>query len=185
MGLIWLLGHGRRTPTAQVTPVPTGTANRAAPPSGTFEQRTLPNRMNLNIPENGVEANLLAFIQNPNARVDNSTWFNFDRLLFDTGSASLRPASQEQINNIAAILTAYPNVHLEVAGFTDNVGNRGSNMDLARDRANAVVVALVNRGVPQDCLTAGAYGQQNPAASNATEGGRAQNRRVALRVTEK
>ena len=184
LGLIWLLGHGRRAPVAQVTPVPTGTANRAVP-SGTFAERTLPNRTNLNIPPNGVEANLLAFVQNPNARVDNSTWFNFDRLLFDTGSATLRPASQEQINNIAAILAAYPNVHLEVAGFTDNVGSGASNMELARDRANAVVVALVNRGVPQDCLTAGAYGAQRPAATNATEEGRAQNRRVALRVTQK
>ncbi len=185
LGLIWLLGHGRHRPTAPVAPTPAGTANRAVPPSGNFEQRTLPNRTNLNIPENGVEANLLAFVQNPNTQVDSSPWFNFDRLLFDSGSATLRPASQEQINNIAAIMAAYPNVHLEVAGFTDNMGGNGSNRELSRNRANAVVAALVDKGVSPDRLTVGAYGAQNPTASNATEEGRAQNRRVAMRVTQK
>jgi OmpA-OmpF porin, OOP family len=117
--------------------------------------------------------------------VDNSTWFGFDRLLFDTGSATLRPASQEQIDNIAAILTAYPNVHMEVAGYTDNVGGNGSNMALSRERANAVVAALVDRGVSPNCLTVTAFGPRHPAASNATEEGRAQNRRVAMLVTQK
>ena len=165
-----------------------GTASRMATPRtnlGNFVERTLPDRVTLNVPENGIESRLLALIQNPAAKPDATTWFNFDRLVFDTGSKTLGPESQEQLNNIAAILVAYPNVQLKVGGYTDNVGNAEQNLQLSRDRANAVVAELVSKGISPDRLTAEGYGEQYSEAGNSTEEGRAQNRRVAMRVTQK
>ena len=105
-------------------------------------------------------------------------------LWFDTGSTSLRPESQEQLDKIAADLTAYPDVRLKVGGYTDNVGSAERNLQLSQARANSVVAELVRKGVSPDRLTAEGYGQQNPIADNATAEGRAQNRRVSVSVTQ-
>ena len=184
LGLVWLLTHGRRSTTAQIGSIATGTASRVSS-LGDFIKQQLPNSVYLNIPEKGVEARLLSFIQNNGRTVSETTWFDFDRLVFDTGSATLRPASQEQLNNIAAILTAYPNVSMKVGGYTDNVGGADRNLQLSRDRANTVVSELVRRGISPGRLGAEGYGEQYPVADNSTEQGRAQNRRVSMRVTQK
>jgi outer membrane protein OmpA-like peptidoglycan-associated protein len=184
LGFFWLFTHGRR-PTAPIAPVASGTANRVATGLGDFVKLTLPGNVNLTIPEKGVETRLLAFIQNPDATPDRATWFDFDRLAFNTGSAQLRPESQEQLNNIAMILLAYPGVHMKVGGYTDNVGGTEHNLKLSQERASTVVAELVRRGVAPDRLTAEGYGEQYPMADNSTEQGRAQNRRVSMHVTQK
>jgi OOP family OmpA-OmpF porin len=187
LGLFWLFTHAHR-PTTQVSSMATGTANRVAmgiASLGDFVKRTLPNKVDLNIPENGVETRVLAFIQSPVATPDRTTWFDFDRLVFDTGSATLRPESQEQLDNIAAILLAYPKVHMKVGGYTDNVGGAERNLQLSQNRANSVIAALVRNGVSPDRLNAEGYGEQYPIADNSTEEGRAKNRRISMRVTEK
>jgi K(+)-stimulated pyrophosphate-energized sodium pump len=105
-------------------------------------------------------------------------------LRFDTGSSNLRPESQEQLNNIAADLTAYPDIRVKVGGYTDNVGSAERNLQLSQARANSVVAELVRKGISPDRLTAEGYGQQNPIADNSTAEGRAQNRRVSVNVTQ-
>jgi outer membrane protein OmpA-like peptidoglycan-associated protein len=187
LGFFWLLSHARR-PVSDINSMVTGTANRVAAEVsglGEFVNRRLPNNVNLNVPVNGVESRLLMFVQNPNAAPDQTTWFTFDRLVFDTGSANLRPESQEQLSNIAAILAAYPNVHLKIGGYTDNVGGGAANLELSQARANAVKSELVRRGISPDRLTAEGYGEQYPVADNSTPDGRARNRRVSMRVTQK
>ncbi len=182
LGLLWLFGHARRPSIQPVTSVATGVANRLANPANNLVC-TLP--ANVNIPEGGAEASLLAFVQNPDAKPLATTWFGFDQLVFETGSAKLKPESQTQLNNIAAILTNCPSVHLEIAGYTDNVGSAEPNLRLSRNRASSVVAQLVGKGVSPDRLTALGYGEEYPVADNAAEAGRAQNRRVAVRVTQK
>jgi outer membrane protein OmpA-like peptidoglycan-associated protein len=139
----------------------------------------------LNIPWNGVEARLLAFIQDPSKGVEPATWFDFDRLLFNTDSVTLRPESQEQLGNIAAILKAYPNVHIKIGGYTDNTGDPQSNLNLSQERANGVRAELVALGISPDRLEAQGYGEQFPVADNSTAEGRAKNRRVSMRVTQR
>ena len=150
-----------------------------------FVARTLPGNVTLNIPPNGIEARLLAFIQDPSKGVEPATWFDFDRLLFNTDSVTLRPESQEQLDNIAAILKAYPNVHIKIGGYTDNTGDSQSNLNLSQDRANGVMAELVALGISPDRLEAQGYGEQFPVADNSTAEGRAKNRRVSMRVTQK
>ena len=119
-----------------------------------FVDRTLPGNVNLHIPPNGIEARLLAFIQDPSKGVEPVTWFDFDRLLFNTDSATLRPESQEQLGNIAAILKAYPNVHIKIGGYTDNSGDAQRHLTLSQDRANGVMAELVRLGVAADRMEA-------------------------------
>lgn len=152
---------------------------------GAFGAKRLPDGVELNIPANGVENKLLAFIEDQSKVVDKTTWFNFDRLLYETGSAKLKPESREQLQNMAAILKAYPAVTLKIGGYTDNTGNAVANKALSQSRAESAVTELVRLGVDPARLEAEGYGQAYPVASNKTEEGRAQNRRTAVRVTKK
>jgi OmpA-OmpF porin, OOP family len=133
----------------------------------------------------GIESQLVGFIEDASKAVDKTTWFNFDNMLFDTGKSTIKAESQVQINNLVEILKAYPNVKLKVGGYTDNVGNAASNMKLSASRAAAVTAAIVAGGIDASRLEAEGYGVQHPVASNDTEEGRAQNRRIAARVTAK
>lgn len=153
---------------------------------GEFFSRKLACGVELNIPQNGIEANVVTFIEDAAKPIDKTTWFNFDRLTFQTGSANLDMAkSEEQLKNIAEILKCYPKVKIKVGGYTDNVGNPDSNMKLSQARAENVKAALVALGVAADRLEAEGYGEQHPVASNDTEEGRAQNRRISMRLTAK
>jgi outer membrane protein OmpA-like peptidoglycan-associated protein len=148
-------------------------------------KHTLPGGVELNAPPEGIEHRLVRFIDDRNAAVNDTTWFEFDRLTFETGSATLRPESRDQLQNVASILRAYPNVHVKIGGYTDNTGNAGTNIRLSQDRADAVRRELEVLGISPTRLVAEGYGAQHPVAENTTEEGRAKNRRIALRVTQK
>jgi OOP family OmpA-OmpF porin len=188
--LIWWLGRTPREVHAIAAHgVPTEPGVTAVTPLwpdlGAYFKKSLPSHAELSIPERGMEAKLLAFIEDESKAVDKETWFDFDRLLFDTGSATLRPESQEQLRNIAEILKAYPQVEVRVGGYTDNVGDPAFNMRLSQDRATNVMKELEGMGIADERLAAEGFGDKFPVADNATEQGRAQNRRISLRVTRK
>lgn len=147
--------------------------------------KKLPDGKEISIAENSVENKLIGFIEDKNKPVDKTTWFTFDRLYFEPGKSTLKPESQEQLNNIAAILVAYPVVNLKLGGYTDSTGNADVNKKISNERANAAKNELVKLGIDQKRLEAEGYGPEHPVASNATAEGRAQNRRIDIRVTEK
>ncbi|MDD3651425.1 OmpA family protein [Immundisolibacter sp.] len=84
-----------------------------------------------------------------------------------------------------AIVKAHPNASFEIAGHTDAIGSEQYNLRLSQRRAEAVRDYLVQKGADPSRMTAVGYGESQPVADNATAAGRAQNRRVELRVTEK
>ena len=133
----------------------------------------------------GIEKKLIAFIEDPNKPADKTTWFSFDRLEFETGSATLKPSSAEQLKNVAEILKAYPVVTLKIGGYTDNVGNPASNLKLSQQRAESTIRELVSLGVEAGRQEAEGYGEQHPVGDNTTAEGRQMNRRIDLRVTNK
>jgi len=157
----------------------------AAANLGDFFNTKLPNGVELNIPQNGIENRLIEFLNDTTRPVDDTTWFDFDRLHFGTGKATLQSSSEEQLKNIAEILKAYPNVHVKIGGYTDNTGDAAANQKLSQDRADNVMQSLGGLGVAASRMAAEGYGEQHPVADNGTEEGRQQNRRIALRVTQK
>jgi outer membrane protein OmpA-like peptidoglycan-associated protein len=139
----------------------------------------------LNLPARGVEGRLLALIEDRGLKPNKTTWFDFDRLLFATGSATLEPQSEEQLHNIAAILKAYSSVHLKIGGYTDTVGSAAANLKLSQDRATNVMHELVNLGISSGRLSAQGYGDEHAVGDNSTDAGRALNRRISMLVTQK
>lgn len=104
-------------------------------------------------------------------------------IYFDTASAALKPESGAALQEIAKLLKGDPNLRVFVVGHTDTVGNVDSNVKLSRDRADAVIQALVStHGIASARLRPFGNGPFSPVASNANETGRAMNRRVELVV---
>jgi OmpA-OmpF porin, OOP family len=177
-GAFWMLNHGRRV----VNQAANVAARSTVPNLGDFVQQTLPNGATLSVPRFGVESRFLDFMQNGSAPVDHA-WIDFDRLSFDPNSAALRPASTEQIANIAKIMKAYPTTRVMIGGFTDDTGDATVDMQLSQARANSVKQELIKMGVDANRLEAQGYGATAPIADNSTQAGRFKNRRIALRLT--
>lgn len=104
----------------------------------------------------------------------------FNNLTFDTGSAKINDATAVEVDNIAAILKAYPNVKINVYGYTDNTGDATKNKTLSEARAMAVQARLIGQGIAMDRVATAGYGSENPVASNDTEEGRTKNRRIEV-----
>ncbi len=138
----------------------------------------------LTVGEYSTENRLVTFI-NGNAPIDKTTWFSLDRLYFDTSKSTLKAESKRQLENLAEILKAYPNVNLKIGGYTDSTGDNNFNMKLSQERANVAMAELVKLGIDKKRLEAEGYGSQHPVATNDTPEGRAQNRRIDVRVTQK
>jgi OmpA-OmpF porin, OOP family len=179
-------GGAIATDTAVRAPAPAMAAvdSSASAVSGMIHE-TIPGGIEMTVAPNGIEARMIQFIKDSSARVNDTTWFNFDRLLFETGSATLKPESQAQLKTVAQILQAYPNVKARIGGYTDNSGDAAANMKLSESRAQNVRAELEKLGVASDRLDAKGYGDEHPVGDNSTADGRAANRRIALRVTAK
>ena len=105
-------------------------------------------------------------------------------IYFHTDSAELKSESIAVLNATAETLRANPGVGVEIAGHTDSQGDAGYNQGLSERRAQSVRDYLVSQGVDGSRLSSAGYGETQPVADNSTSEGRAQNRRVELRVTQ-
>jgi len=108
---------------------------------------------------------------------------NMSDVLFDFNKASLKPGARERLARVAGILLAYPDLHLQIEGHTDNIGSDSYNMQLSDRRAETVRDYLVNQGVPAANVASRGLGKSDPVASNDTAAGRQMNRRVELVVS--
>jgi outer membrane protein OmpA-like peptidoglycan-associated protein len=104
-------------------------------------------------------------------------------VLFDTGKYTLKAGARERLAKVAGILLAYPNLHVQVEGHTDNVGGVDFNQQLSQERADSVRSFLTSQGVRPENIDARGFGMTQPVASNTTSAGRQLNRRVDLVVT--
>ncbi len=101
---------------------------------------------------------------------------------FDFDKSVVKPNSYGDVKNLADFMAQYPATNVEVAGHTDSVGPDAYNQKLSQRRADAVKQVLVKDGVAPSRITAVGYGESRPVADNATEAGRAVNRRVEAQV---
>jgi outer membrane protein OmpA-like peptidoglycan-associated protein len=105
-------------------------------------------------------------------------------VLFQTGKWDLKPGAMAKLDQIAEALRGKEQP-MVVYGFTDNIGTRDNNMELSRKRASSVREYLVQRGIPQDLITAEGKGPDSPISDNGSVEGRASNRRVEIVVQPK
>lgn len=99
---------------------------------------------------------------------------------FDTDQARIKAESEPAVAEIGKLLQASPTLKLAVEGHTDNAGTPAHNQTLSEARAREVVRLIAGQGIAADRLQATGFGQSRPLADNATEDGRAKNRRVEL-----
>ena len=153
LGCFWLWSHTHGTELGPDAPA-IGVANRLAGEA----QPTLG------------DAPRFASEPDPNGRW---IWVNFDSLRFASGSSKLPAGARAQLDQLAAMLSDDPDLHLMIEGFTDDVESASEKLRISQSRADCVKNALVARGIAPDRITAQGLGEKDPIADNATvEGGR-------------
>jgi outer membrane protein OmpA-like peptidoglycan-associated protein len=108
---------------------------------------------------------------------------NMSDVLFDFNKYTLKPEAREKLAKVSGILLAYPNLKIQVEGYTDNIGSDEYNQKLSEQRAQGVRDYFVAQSVSDANITSAGYGKSDPIADNSTSAGRAQNRRVQLVVS--
>ncbi len=148
-----------------------------------------PDGKELKVGNNSSEYKLYQFLKS-DAEVDtldkSKNWITLDRLYFETGKANLTPDSEKQLQNIATILSYFPNAHIKMGGYTDNTGTEEINMKLSVERAKVAADNLIANGVDAGRVKYEGYGQNHPLCPpNDTDECRAINRRIDVRITKK
>jgi len=148
-------------------------------------QLRLPNDNVLSVPASSAEAKLVAFLNDSTRATDDTSWIVLDRVHFASNSANIDPDAEAQAKNISDILRAYPHAVAKIGGYTDSTGSDAANLRLSRSRAESARAAVEHNGLAATRVTADGFGSKDPVASNSTDDGKAQNRRVALLVISK
>jgi len=104
-------------------------------------------------------------------------------VLFDFNKYTLKPAAREKLAKVSGILLAYPDLKVQVEGYTDSIGSAEYNQKLSEERADSVKDYLVSQSVHESNVSAEGFGKNDPIAGNSTASGRAKNRRVELVVS--
>ena len=107
---------------------------------------------------------------------------HFPNILFAFDSDRIIRSEQQGLNEIAAFMKRHPQVYLMVEGYTDSIGSFQYNLDLSRRRAQAAKRLLVAKGIAPGRIFTRGYGENRPVASNATDQGRARNRRIEFHI---
>lgn len=122
---------------------------------------------NIDIPLQPLEANAAIVLKN---------------IFFDVNRYELKPESQVELDNVVKLMTDNPTLKIQINGHTDNVGKTADNLTLSNNRAKAVVDYITSKGINGKRLSFEGFGDKMPLADNATEEGRARNRRTELKI---
>ena len=147
---------------------------------------TLPDGKTLNAYKGGIEDQVVAFLNSDEYKSADEAalknkWFNFDNLNFEFGTTKLTPESQVQLDNLKAILAAYPDAKVKIGAYTDKKGDDAGNKALSQKRADAVKAALGSAKV----TGAEGYGEEfATVAETATDKEREADRKTAIRFTK-
>jgi outer membrane protein OmpA-like peptidoglycan-associated protein len=128
-----------------------------------------------------LEKGKVARFDNKQVKVGESITLN--NILFDQGKAEIKAESKPDLDKVVAFMKANPTAQIELSGHTSSEGERNYNKSLSYKRVKACKDYIVNAGIAEERLVAVGYGPDRPVASNDTQAGRTQNRRVELRIT--
>lgn len=148
---------------------------------------TLPNGVTLDAYKGGIEDQLVTFLKDDNKKPGKDVWFDFDNLNFKTGSAEITEESRQQVENIAAILKAFPKAKIKIGGYTDRSGDSLANVQLSQSRADMVLDLLKKLNANARQLDgAEGYGSKfATAAATAPDEERRKDRHISVSVREK
>jgi len=110
--------------------------------------------------------------------IEKGATITLNNIFFDFGKSTLLPTSYNELARVAELLTTNEKMSITILGHTDNIGTEQRNLEVSRLRANAVMDYLLSIGVNSDRISAKGMGMSQPVADNATDKGRAKNRRV-------
>jgi K(+)-stimulated pyrophosphate-energized sodium pump len=150
----------------------------------------LPNDGNINVGKNSDLFKMYDLLKNADKAenaatlTSKTTWYNLEDVQFATGSDKLTEKGIASLNNVYQIMNCNNGMNIKLGGYTDNVGDSTANVTLSDKRAKAAMAQLVKLGIAANRLEAEGYGPQHPVADNATNEGKAQNRRIAFRVSK-
>ncbi|SNV32634.1 Putative K(+)-stimulated pyrophosphate-energized sodium pump [Chryseobacterium taklimakanense] len=117
--------------------------------------------------------------------LNESDWYTVENLFFASGSADIVPGSEANLQNLAEIMKAYPDMKVKVGGYTDNTGNEATNQKLSELRAKTAKIKLLEMGISPERVEAEGYGSRYPVCeTNDTDECKALNRRIDVRVLE-
>jgi hypothetical protein len=108
-----------------------------------------------------------------------------NNILFDFAKSILRAEAFTELDKVARMMKANPNMKVELSAHTDAIGGYSENLKLSDDRANSSKQYLISKGINADRIISKGYGETTPVASNQTDGGRQLNRRVEFRILKK
>ncbi len=193
IALLWYFSkscNNTRQNNTVVTDTSAYTSTTAATPATTTVESIkvkLPNGKEIDANKGGIEDQLVTFLNSDWKSLSDDSlknkWFDFDNLNFNTGNATLVPASEKQLDNIAEILKAFPDAKIKIGGYTDITGNAAANKKLSQDRADAAKSGLVKRGVGAQVTAAEGYGSQFAKfPATATDAEKATDRHVSVSV---
>ncbi|MDZ7900060.1 MAG: OmpA family protein [Arcicella sp.] len=144
---------------------------------------SLPNGQELDLPEGTFNYKFAKYLTDSTAKVNQT--FTFDNLNFESNSPVLIAGSEKTVQDLAKIMTAYPKVQVKLTGYTDNTGDSLQNRKLSAKRAFTVRNLLIANGISDIRIDFAGKGSSNPVASNTNEAGKAQNRRIEVKVVKK
>jgi outer membrane protein OmpA-like peptidoglycan-associated protein len=144
----------------------------------------------INLPDGDIKVQMGSFLDKLNTAITNTTLdstqaLTFDNVNFAKSSSDLTDSSKTQLNDLVKVLKAYANVTLRIEGHTDSRGDETKNKQLSQDRAASVKKYLVANGINNDRIVTAGFGSAKPIADNATDEGRAKNRRIEAFVIKK
>ncbi len=117
-------------------------------------------------------------------QTDRGAVITLGNILFEVNKSTLLPGGFLAIDKLSGFLKKYPNRKLLIEGHTDSRGSDAYNLGLSRQRADSVLIALMERGIEAGRMITKGYGEQFPVAGNETDGGRQQNRRVEVIILD-
>jgi outer membrane protein OmpA-like peptidoglycan-associated protein len=182
-------GEPTTTSVDTMTKTNTPAADLIGDPGAKKMPYTLPSGKKLELAPTSFTARIFDFIRGAGSGGDVSArtpnCFRFDEVHFVPGTSQLTPQSDDQLNELYEVLKNFPVVIISIEGHTDNVGDPEKNKVYSEQKAQAIKTWLEKKGIEADRLIASGWGDRNPFADNASEEGKAMNRRVEVCVVKK
>ncbi|PRB02633.1 flagellar motor protein MotB [Chryseobacterium sp. MYb7] len=178
--------------TSSTTDTAATTTTTAAPAAAKTDENIDLNGVMLKGYKGGMEDQMISFLKSggyKNAADDSALkdkWYDFDHVNFKMGSSTeLEAGSQGQLDNLVAILKAFPDAKIKVGGYTDKTGNEASNVKLSKARAEFIKAALAKAGVGTQVIAADGYGSQFAKVdAKASDAERAADRKMSIRFAK-